>query len=66
MWVTSDQAAEIYARFCKARYGHEAVKIIRQHAAELRTLGDAEGERIWNAVAQKVEADSVVRLYSAA
>lgn len=67
MWmITNEQAAEIYARFCKARYGADAIKIVRTRIAELRTLGDAEGERIWNLVAQKVEPDVVVRLHSAA
>ena len=66
MWITNDQAAEIYARFCKARYGNEAIKIIRQRVAELRKAGDAEGERIWNLVAQKLEPGIALRLHTAA
>lgn len=66
MWITSDQAAEIYARFCKARYGSEATKKIRTRAAELRKLGDAEGERIWNVVAQKAEGDFAPRMHTTA
>lgn len=66
MWITNDQAAEIYARFCKARYGTEAIKIIRARIAELRKLGDVEGERIWNQVAEKVEPGVALRLHSAA
>lgn len=66
MWITNDQAAEIYARFCKARYGTEAIDVIRTRIAELRKLGDAEGERIWNLVAQNVEPNRAPRLHSAA
>ena len=66
MWITNEQAAEMYARFCKTRYGADALKIIRQRAAELRKAGDIEGERIWNLVAQKVEPDFAPRLHSAA
>lgn len=66
MWITNDQAAEIYARFCTARYGAEAIKVVRARIAELRKLGDVEGERIWNLVADKVEPGVSVRLHSAA
>jgi hypothetical protein len=66
MWITNEQAAEMYARFCKARYGADALKTIRKRAAELRKAGDIEGERIWNLVAQKVEPDFAARLHSAA
>jgi hypothetical protein len=66
MWVTNEQAAEIYARFCKARYGGDAIKVIRTRVAELRKLGDRDGERIWNLVAQKVEGTVALRLHSAA
>lgn len=66
MWVTNEQAAEIYARFCKARYGGDAIKVIRTRVAELRKLGDKEGERAWNQVAQKVEGTVALRLHSAA
>jgi len=66
MWVTNEQAAEIYARFCKARYGSEATKVIRMRVAELRKLDDKEGERIWTLVAQKVEGAVALRLHPAA
>src|SRR6266480_463019 len=45
MWITTDQAAEMYARFCRARYGLNAKKVVEAKAAELRNSGDAEGER---------------------
>lgn len=66
MWITDEQAAEIYARFCKARYGADAIKVVGARIAELRKLGDAEGERVWNQVARKIEPDGVVRLHAAA
>jgi hypothetical protein len=66
MWITTDQAAEIYARFCKARYGGAATKIVRQRAAELREIGDIEGVGIWNLVAQKIVSNRTSEVHSAA
>lgn len=64
MWVTDEQAAEIYARFCKARYGSEAMTLIKARVAELNKRGDKKGERIWSLVAQKLDGEP--RLHSAA
>ena len=36
MWITTDQAAEMYARFCRARYGVNARQIAEEKAAELQ------------------------------
>jgi len=67
MWVTSEQAAEIYARFCQARYGGEAFMIAKTRASELHKAGDVEGERIWDRVADYIRpAEARPRLYSAA
>ena len=67
MWVTTEQAAEIYARFCRARYGGDAFAVVRKRASELRKAGDIEGERIWNRVAEKIDPAAVrPKLYSAA
>lgn len=55
MWITTDQAAEMYARFCRARYGVNAAKVVDEKAAELRNSGDAEGERVWKKVKQQIE-----------
>ena len=38
MWVTSEQAAEIYARFCRARYGGEALSTVNVAPLELRRV----------------------------
>jgi len=55
MWVTSDQAVEIYARFLKSRYGLRAKKVTEQKAAQLRNSGDAEGERMWSEVGRQID-----------
>ena len=55
MWITTDQAIDIYARYCKARFGARATKLTRARVAELRQSGDVEGERIWNEVSRRVE-----------
>ena len=58
MWITTDQAVDIYARFCRARYGAAASWIVAQKAAELRSQGDAEGERVWMKVRREIETQS--------
>jgi hypothetical protein len=58
MWITTDQAIDIYARYCKARFGARAKKLARARVAELRQSGDVEGERIWNEVSRRVEDQS--------
>ena len=58
MWVTTDQAVDIYARFCRARYGTGASRIVAERAAELRRQGDDEGARVWMKVKRKIETQS--------
>ena len=53
--ITTDQAVDIYARFCRARYGTGASQIVAQKAVELRSQGDAEGERVWKKVKREIE-----------
>jgi hypothetical protein len=65
MWVTTDQAIDIYARYCKARYGGHATTVTRERARELRQRGDIEGERIWNAVTRAVEERTLPQTSSA-
>ena len=55
MWITTDQAAEMYARFCRARYGVNARQVAEETAAGLRRSGDAEGERVWTKVKRQIE-----------
>jgi hypothetical protein len=65
MWITTDQAIDIYARYCKARFGARAPKLARARVAELRESGDVEGERIWNEVSRRVEEQPAPRQLSA-
>ena len=55
MWITTDQAIEMYARVCRARYGINAKKLIEERATELRKVGDTEGEHVWMKVKQLIE-----------
>ncbi len=66
MWITTDQATEIYARFCRARYGGHAIKVISERAAELRKRGDTKGEQVWTEVGQKIERGDFTKMHSAA
>ena len=60
MWmITTDQAIEMYARFCKARFGAEAKRIADERAVELGDAGDSEGARVWRAVRSRIEAQSL-------
>ena len=61
MWITTDQAIDIYARYCKARFGARATKLARARMAELRQSGDVEGERIWEEVSRRVEQQSAAQ-----
>ena len=56
MWITTDQAIDIYARYCKARFGARATRLARARMAELRQSGDLDGGRIWEEVSRRVEA----------
>jgi len=57
--ITTDQAIEMYARFCKARYGEDAKRIADARAAELGDAGDNEGARVWRAVRIRIETQSL-------
>lgn len=57
MWdISTDQAVEMYARFCQARYGTHARTMVERKAVELRNAGDAEGERVWMKVKRALDA----------
>jgi hypothetical protein len=56
MWtITTDEAAVMYARFCRSRYGAKAKKIVEEKTEVLRKAGDTEGERVWSKVRQQIE-----------
>ena len=55
MWITQDEANEMYARFCVARYGPGAGEMVRTTATKLATKGDLEGQKLWNDVAAVID-----------
>jgi hypothetical protein len=56
MWtITTDEAAVMYARFCRSRYGAKARKIVEEKTEKLRKAGDVEGERVWSKVRRQIE-----------
>ena len=55
MWVTHQDAIEMYARFCRAHYGAAAGETVRAKARELEKRSDLEGLWVWNEVAEQIE-----------
>lgn len=56
MWIpTRKEAVELYARFCVAHYGVNALEKARLQAKQLGRQGDADGERIWDEVVCEIE-----------
>jgi hypothetical protein len=55
MWIALPEAVTMYARFCRARYGMVASKMVRAKARELRLKGDFQGHKIWTDVAREIE-----------
>jgi hypothetical protein len=50
MEITEQEAAQMYARACKAWYGHRAKRIVRKRIKELQQRGDLDGVRAWTEV----------------
>ncbi len=61
MWITSDQAVEMFARYCRARFGPTASKKVRAKAHALRKRGDLEGHTVWSKVADEIDKRSKSR-----
>ena len=55
MWINTDEAIKIYARFCRAHDGTGAIKKVRSRAQHLKRIGDVEGHRVWNEVANQIK-----------
>jgi hypothetical protein len=55
MWVTHQDAIEMYARFCRAHYGAAATETVRAKVRDLGKRGDLKGLRVWNEVAEGIE-----------
>jgi hypothetical protein len=55
MWITTEEAIVIYARFCRARYGPNAKSMVCKRVQILESRGDQDGRRIWTEVAREIE-----------
>ena len=55
MEFTSEDAAVMYARACRAWYGRRAPRIVKDRIEELRRAGDQGGVRAWSQVADQLE-----------
>src|SRR6516162_3476678 len=54
MEFTSDDAAYMYARACRAWYGVRAPRIVKDRIEELRRAGDHSGVKAWSQVAHQL------------
>jgi hypothetical protein len=56
MWIpTREDAVMLYARFCVAHDGVNALEKAKSQASQLARQGDVEGEKIWGEVACEIE-----------
>jgi hypothetical protein len=55
MWITTEEAVTMYARFCRARFGVRAKDMVLAKADKLEAAGDLEGKRIWSDVARVLD-----------
>ena len=54
MEITDEEAADMYARACRAWYGPRAQGIVREKIRQLQQQGDLGGVRAWSAVARQL------------
>jgi hypothetical protein len=54
MKITHDEAAEMYARACRAWYGPRAKGIVHKKIKQLERQGDRSGVAAWTAVAHQL------------
>jgi hypothetical protein len=54
MNITEEEAAQMYARACKAWYGPRANEIVRKKIRQLERQGDSDGVVAWTAVATEL------------
>ena len=52
MFVTEEEAAEIYARACRSWYGTKAKSVVRAKIRALKEKGDDKGAEAWERVAR--------------
>jgi len=56
MHVSPVEAAQIYARACRAWYGPRARRVVLRRVQEMRIRGDHSGIKAWEQVAAELEA----------
>jgi hypothetical protein len=55
MFVTEEEAAEIYARACRSWYRDEAKSVVTSKIRALKARGDSKGVRAWTRVRRSLE-----------
>jgi hypothetical protein len=55
MWLTKEDAVEMYARFLVAHHGLAASRVARERAAWFQARGDVDGHLIYNQVADNID-----------
>ncbi len=60
MWITQDEAFDMYAQFWAYRHGRKAVELAREAAKAHERRGDHEGYTAWNDVAERIERKHLV------
>jgi hypothetical protein len=55
MFVTQEQAAEMYAKACRSWYGARASSVVHSQIKKLMAKGDGKGVKAWQQVARALE-----------
>ena len=55
MFVTEEEAAEIYAKACRSWYRDEAKSVVNSKIRALKARGDSKGVRAWTQVRHSLE-----------
>jgi len=55
MFITEEEAAEIYAKVCRRWYRDEAKSIVSSKIGALKSKGDHKGVRAWTQVHRSLE-----------
>jgi hypothetical protein len=55
MFVTDEEAAQMYARACRSWYGLRALSVVNSQIERLRAKSDKKGVAAWERVAKHLE-----------
>jgi hypothetical protein len=55
MFVTEEEAADIYAKACRSWYREEAKSVVNSKIQALKARGDNKGVRAWTQVCRSLE-----------